>query len=60
MKKLLVILASSLFFTAIASAEKVEDNSFLVEEAYNQEEGVVQFIQLYQKDSRTKSWGNYE
>lgn len=31
-------------------AEAIEDNSFLVEEAYNQEPGVVQFIQTYQKD----------
>lgn len=30
--------------------EAIEDNSFLVEEAYNQEPGVVQFIQTYQKD----------
>lgn len=57
MKQLLVILGSTLIFASLALAQKVEDNSFLVEEAYNQEEGVVQFIQLYQKDSRTKSWG---
>lgn len=40
----------------MALAEPVEDNSFLVEEAYNQEPGVVQFINVYQKSSKTKDW----
>lgn len=39
-------------------AEPLEDNSFLVEEAYNQEAGVVQFINVYQKQSKAKDW-NY-
>lgn len=32
-----------------ALAEPIEDNSFLLEEAYNQEAGVVQFIQTYER-----------
>lgn len=41
-----------------ASAEekkRIEDNSFLLEEAYNQEEGVIQYIQSYQYSKRTKN-----
>lgn len=52
---------SKLFFLAscfsiFSVAEPVEDNSFLVEEAYNQDPGVVQFINVYQKSSKTKDW----
>src|SRR3989304_1284470 len=37
--------------------KKIQDNSFLIEEAYNQEEGVIQHIQTFQymKDG---TWGN--
>ena len=37
----------------------IEDNSFLIEEAYNQEEGVVQhiFTAAYTKSGRTHGWG---
>lgn len=45
MKKLILALLLSQFVLA----EAIEDNSFLVEEAYNQEPGVVQFINVYQK-----------
>ena len=34
----------------------IQDNSFLVEEAYNQEEGIVQHINLFQRNSRTGGW----
>jgi hypothetical protein len=34
----------------------IQDNSFLVEEAYNQEEGIVQHINLFQKNPRTGEW----
>ena len=36
----------------------IEDNSFLIEEAYNQEEGVIQHIfnALYTNDSRHRGW----
>lgn len=43
--------------TAVASA-KIQDNSFLIEEAYNQEAGVVQFINGYQYSDLTHDW-NY-
>ncbi|HKD12358.1 MAG TPA: transporter, partial [Thermoanaerobaculia bacterium] len=34
----------------------IQDNSFLVEEAYNQEAGVVQHINEFTRDSRTGEW----
>ena len=36
----------------------IEDNSFLIEEAYNQEQGVVQhiFTAVYNNDSRRRGW----
>jgi hypothetical protein len=37
-------------------AKHIEDNSFLIEEAYNQEDGVVQFIQTFQRSSKTREW----
>ncbi len=36
----------------------IEDNSFLIEEAYNQEDGVVQFINVLQYNNASKDW-NY-
>lgn len=36
--------------------KKIEDNSFLIEEAYNQETGVVQYIQAFQYSHKTKEW----
>lgn len=35
---------------------KIKDNSFLIEEAYNQEAGVVQFINGYQNTSPANDW----
>jgi hypothetical protein len=35
---------------------KIQDNSFLVEEAYNQEYGVVQHIQTFTRDWETHDW----
>lgn len=37
-------------------AKKIQDNSFLLEEAYNQEDGVVQHIQAFQY-MKNKTWG---
>jgi hypothetical protein len=34
----------------------IQDNSFLVEEAYNQEDGVVQHISYFQKLTNTRDW----
>lgn len=36
---------------------KIQDNSFLIEEAYNQEPGVIQHIQTFQYLKESKSWG---
>jgi hypothetical protein len=35
----------------------IQDNSFLVEEAYNQETGVVQHISTWQQNRSTREWG---
>lgn len=45
-------------FAADRPIDGVSDNSFLIEEAYNQEEGVVQhiFSAYYSADSRTRGW----
>jgi len=36
--------------------KKIQDNSFLLEEAYNQEDGVIQHIQSYRYDKKTRDW----
>lgn len=36
--------------------KKIQDNSFLLEEAYNQEDGVVQQIQMFQYYKKSKDW----
>jgi hypothetical protein len=36
--------------------KKIQDNSFLLEEAYNQEDGVVQHIQVFQYFKKSKDW----
>lgn len=61
MKTTALATAALLTFTiASASAEeakkRIEDNSFLIEEAYNQEEGVIQYIQAFQRSRKTKEW----
>lgn len=37
--------------------EDIQDNSFLIEEAYNQEPGVVQHISTWQRFRETRDWG---
>lgn len=37
-------------------SSRIADNSFLIEEAYNQEAGVVQYIQAFQYSHQTKDW----
>lgn len=57
-------LAVALFAAAAAAQSLVpadeltaiQDNSFLVEEAYNQETGVVQYISVFTRDRRTDDW----
>lgn len=43
---------------SIERPEKIRDNLFLLEEAYNQEPGVIQHIQAFSLNPRKKSW-NY-
>ncbi len=43
-------------FAGAAEEQSIKDNSFLIEEAYNQEAGVVQFIQGYQYSDASKEW----
>ena len=38
------------------AGEKIQDNSFLIEEAYNQEDGVIQHIQMLQWDRNRGNW----
>lgn len=54
MKKLL-FLSSLLTISAFA---RIEDNSFLLEEAFNQEYGIYQFIQVYQTPTQKRD--NYD
>lgn len=58
MKKVLIALLI-LVMPVAAKAEgpkKLMDNSFLIEEAYNQEPGVIQHIQTFQYLQTSKSW----
>ncbi len=43
-------------FAATPLAAQIQDNSFLVEEAYNQESGVVQHISFFQHPTRGGDW----
>lgn len=52
-------LALALGLSSLAQAEaakKIQDNSFLVEEAYNQEAGVVQHIQSFMYMKQSRDW----
>jgi hypothetical protein len=42
--------------TTSSRAPTIQDNSLLVEEAYNQEPGVVQHINVFLRDQRTNRW----
>lgn len=48
----MILLFILLLFTFTVLAE-IQDNSFLIEEAYNQDPGVYQFINIYQHDFKT-------
>ncbi|GAM08351.1 hypothetical protein OR1_00622 [Geobacter sp. OR-1] len=53
------ILAGFVLLTRPGFAEevkKIQDNSFLLEEAYNQEDGVIQHIQVFQYLKKSKDW----
>ncbi len=54
-----VVVAVCMFLSVPVFAEevkKIQDNSFLLEEAYNQEDGVVQHISLFQYLKKSKDW----
>lgn len=42
--------------TTQTNTHPIQDNSFLIEEAYNQEDGVVQHIQTFTRLSQSHSW----
>jgi len=44
------------FFFVLPAAAQIQDNSFLVEEAYNQDPGVVQHISTFQHGTRGSDW----
>lgn len=54
------LLPAFLLATSLAAQEKrlppIQDNSFLVEEAYNQETGVVQHISTFTRFQESKDW----
>lgn len=61
-RKMTLVAALALSWISAASARaegprKIQDNSFLLEEAYNQEDGVIQHIQAFQYLKRSRSWG---
>lgn len=47
---------ASAMTAAAEEVRKIQDNSFLIEEAYNQEDGVVQHIQAFQYIRKTRAW----
>lgn len=53
MVSLLFMIAATVFAEEV---KKIQDNSFLIEEAYNQETGVIQHIQSFQYNVRNKQW----
>ncbi|MBI5599151.1 MAG: transporter [Deltaproteobacteria bacterium] len=56
-----ILCAAFIFFSlmaaAVEGADKIQDNSFLLEEAYNQEDGVIQHIFTYQYLKKARTWG---
>ncbi len=54
------LLSALLLVTALSAEDKkvgpIQDNSFLVEEAYNQEPGVVQHISTFTRYQESKDW----
>lgn len=56
MKAKLAALASLASIGALAAEGPIQDNSFLVEEAYNQEEGVVQHINTFERFRQSRDW----
>lgn len=56
-RSLAAIAAATVCTAAAANGPKpIQDNSFLLEEAYNQEPGVIQHISLFTRDRDTGNW----
>ncbi|MBI3592388.1 MAG: transporter, partial [Nitrospirae bacterium] len=53
---LLIAMAPTVTRGFAEEAKKIQDNSFLIEEAYNQEPGVIQHIQTFQY-MKNRTWG---
>lgn len=56
MKNWVIVLTILLSSFAVFGQDPIEDNSFLIEEAYNQEKGVIQFINTFYRQ-RNGDWG---
>jgi len=56
MKKLLLLSLLLLPVSYTNAQSAIEDNSFLLEEAYNQEKGVIQYINTFYRQ-RNGGWG---
>jgi hypothetical protein len=52
----LVLVVIMPFQVSAEGPKKIQDNSFLLEEAYNQEDGVIQHIQMFQYYKKSKDW----
>lgn len=55
MKKIFLMMLCGFMTATTVQAEPIADNSFLIEEAYNQEPGVIQFIQGAQYLNKARS-----
>lgn len=56
MKKISLALILAVLTVATNAQSPIEDNSFLLEEAYNQEKGVIQYISTFYRQ-RGGNWG---
>jgi hypothetical protein len=56
MLPLILLFSPSIGLAEEGQSEKIRDNLFLLEEAYNQETGVIQHIQTFDLNPRNKSW----
>jgi len=54
---MLIVNALICHFAYAEETKKIQDNSFLIEEAYNQEAGVIQHIQMFQYMKESRTWG---
>jgi hypothetical protein len=53
---IMILAFSNAYAEEIGEVKKIQDNSFLIEEAYNQEPGVIQHIQAFQY-MKNGTWG---